>query len=350
MRESYSLLNPARWMTALGCAVLVSTASAQCPEEPLLANTTGAGLVTCPCFAAGEEAGVFLEAPASHYPIEILRIGVGWGSQQGGAFQTVEDALHIYEGASLPNIGGPTFSAFAPQMTDGFINEFDVTSGVGDRIIDSGPFLVTLKFFNANVNMLTAPSVVHDNQGCIPGKNVIKAVPFSGGVPAGWYDACTLGVSGNWIFHVVYRRVNCGPGSIGDNYCMTNANSTGATAEMRAFGSLTASDNNVMLEAISLPQNSIGFFITSLTQDLILNPGGSQGNLCLTGNIGRYSSFAMSSGSAGMISLQIDTTSMPTFGNPPIFAGQSYNFQAWFRDANPNVTSNFSDGLEITFN
>ena len=33
--------------------------------------------------------------------------------------------------------------------------------------------------------------------------NLVKAVP------GGWLDACQLGVSGDWVFHLVYRQVNC---------------------------------------------------------------------------------------------------------------------------------------------
>ena len=30
-------------------------------------------------------------------------------------------------------------------------------------------------------------------------------------------------------------------------------------------------------------------------------------------------------------------------------AGETWNFTAWFRDVNPNQTSNFTDGLAIQF-
>ena len=37
---------------------------------------------------------------------------------------------------------------------------------------------------------------------------------------------------------------------------------------------------------------------------------------------------------------------------PPLtipIPGQTWNFQAWYRDANPTVTSNFTDAVGITF-
>jgi hypothetical protein len=176
-----------------------------CPEEDPLQNYTGGGTVVCPCFAPGEEAGVVLEAPAEHYPIEILRIGIGWGSVYGGTGYTLEQAIHIYD-AGLPNPGTPIFTLEGPELYDGAINEFDLEPLPGEIIIDSGPFTPTLEFMNNNAGIPTAPSMVHDGNGCQAGKNVVYAVP---GI---WYDACVLGVTGDWVVYAVYRQVNCGAG------------------------------------------------------------------------------------------------------------------------------------------
>jgi len=173
--------------------------SAQCPEEAPLANYTGAGSVTCPCFVAGEEAGAVFDLPASDFPIEILRVRIGWGSQFGGAPQSLESAIHIYP-AGLPNPGVPQFSIAGPVLNDGFINEFDLTGLPGDRLITGGPFTVTLEYLNANALDFFAPSTVHDGNGCMPGKNVVFAIP------GGWNDACALGVTGDWLFEVIYRK------------------------------------------------------------------------------------------------------------------------------------------------
>jgi len=32
-----------------------------------------------------------------------------------------------------------------------------------------------------------------------------------------------------------------------------------------------------------------------------------------------------------------------------VTAGSTWRFQTWFRDANPSVTSNFTDAIAITF-
>jgi hypothetical protein len=177
----------------------------ECPEEPPLQNYTGAGSTVCPCFAVGEEAGAVLEADSEHYPIEILRVGIGWGSLYQTNPQQIAEAIHVYA-AGLPDPGAPIFSYPGPVLSDGYVNEFDFEPLPGEVIIDSGPFTVTLEFLFANAGDPFASSMVHDGNGCQAGKNVVFAVP------GGWYDACALGVTGDWVVHVIYRQMDCSMG------------------------------------------------------------------------------------------------------------------------------------------
>jgi hypothetical protein len=84
-----------------------------------------------------------------------------------------------------------------------------------------------------------------------------------------------------------------------------------------------------------------------------MNPGGSQGNLCLGGSIGRYvgPGQIQQSGSTGTVSLAIDLAQHPTpTGLVGVLPGETWNFQCWYRDAVGGMaTSNFSDGYEVTF-
>jgi hypothetical protein len=195
-------------MATAPAMVMPANAFAQCLEQPPLQNYVGAGTVTCPCFAVGEEAGAVLDAPANHYPLEILRVGIGWGSLFGGTGQHIEQAIKIYP-AGLPNPGNHIFELLGPQLTDGVINEFNIEPVPGEVVIPSGPFTVTLEFLNPNINNFSVPSVVHDGNGCQPGKNVVFAIP------GGWQDACALNVTGDWVFYVIYRPCATATG-IGD--------------------------------------------------------------------------------------------------------------------------------------
>jgi hypothetical protein len=142
--------------------------------------------------------------------------------------------------------------------------------------------------------------------------------------------------------------------TVGTNYCTAVANSTGNTGLMGASGSSSAAANMLTLEASQLPNNAFGFFLTSTSQGFIANPGGSQGNLCLSGAIGRYVGPGQikNSGAAGAFSLVVDVTQTPQpTGLTAIQAGQTWNFTTWYRDSVGGVaTSNFTDGLSISFN
>ncbi len=148
-------------------------------------------------------------------------------------------------------------------------------------------------------------------------------------------------------------RVEVPTNTVGSNYCSAAVNSTGATGVVSAVGSEVASDNLVTLSASDLPMNSFGFFLTSMNQGFTGNPGGSQGNLCLSGSIGRYVATGQikNSGSAGTFDLTLDLNQTPTpTGLVSVAAGETWNFQAWYRDAvGGSATSNFSDGLTISF-
>ena len=58
----------------------------------------------------------------------------------------------------------------------------------------------------------------------------------------------------------------------------------------------------------------------------------------------------MSSGGAGTLVFPIDALALPTpTGFVVAQPGETWNFQAWFRDSSPGTTSNFTDAVSITF-
>ncbi|MCP5022820.1 MAG: VCBS repeat-containing protein [bacterium] len=141
---------------------------------------------------------------------------------------------------------------------------------------------------------------------------------------------------------------------IGTNYCgPAIVNSSASPARMSATGSPLASVNDLTIHAEGLPLNQFGYFLVSNAGGLIVTPGGSQGNLCLGGAIGRLNqgNQIRFSGTTGTIELVVDLSMIPTPGAPAaVQAGEVWYFTSWFRD---NLfgfqTSNFSDGLEISF-
>lgn len=143
-----------------------------------------------------------------------------------------------------------------------------------------------------------------------------------------------------------------GSTGIGTNFCTPNPNSTGVPSQISAMGSVQLGVNDVVLMASDLPINSFGFFLVSRLQGFVPNPGGSNGNLCLTGPIGRYvgPGEIQNSGPGGEYSLAIDLTAIPQpNGFVSAISGETWNFQSWHRDlVGGAAQSNFTDGLELT--
>lgn len=138
---------------------------------------------------------------------------------------------------------------------------------------------------------------------------------------------------------------------IGSRYCIAAPNSTGRTGALFASGQALAAANDLRLIARHLPESAFGYFLTSRDSGFVSNPGGSSGNLCLGGAIGRYvgPGEIRNSGATGSFSLVIDLTQVPQpTGAVAALSGDVWRFQAWHRDVVGGVpTSNFTSGLEI---
>ena len=142
-------------------------------------------------------------------------------------------------------------------------------------------------------------------------------------------------------------------GGIGTSYCgPAVTNSTGGSASIQAVGSTSAAAGDLRLDATGMPNGQFGFFLASRNQGFVAGPGGSQGNLCLALPIGRFAAPGQigNTGATGSFSLTVDTTAIPMTPTVAIVAGETWNFQAWYRDNNPALTSNFTDAVSIDFN
>ena len=136
--------------------------------------------------------------------------------------------------------------------------------------------------------------------------------------------------------------------ALGDNFCGPAVpNSSGSPASIFALGSGTAG-SPLTLVAQDVPAMRFGLFVVS-DVSATTTPMGSNGVLCLGGMIGSYSAsnqIALST-TTGRLRLVTETTSLPIGTGASIQAGDTWRFQAWFRDA--GGSSNFSDGVSILF-
>ncbi|MEM6674642.1 MAG: hypothetical protein AAF726_17480 [Planctomycetota bacterium] len=137
----------------------------------------------------------------------------------------------------------------------------------------------------------------------------------------------------------------------GEINCTSEPNSTGQRGRLVATGSSFIAADDLELVATQLPPDSFGYLCLSLTPGFIANPGGSVGNLCLGGQIGRYVDQVQSSGVTGAIVTVIDVNSLPQPQGPVgAKAGDIWGFQMWHRDSGPNgPVSNWTDPWAVRF-
>ena len=165
-----------------------------------------------------------------------------------------------------------------------------------------------------------------------------------------YFNVKTKDVAGNWSSSYATYGPFFVTDECGENLCAANPSSTGVPARLRAFGSDTATDNDLTIEAYDMPLNTFGLLATSQSPGFTPNPGGSQGTLCLGGAIGRYNANIMNSGATGSFQIPLDLTMTPTAsGMTGVLAGETRYWQVWYRDSNPTPTSNFTDGVRVTF-
>ncbi|QDV09497.1 hypothetical protein Poly30_50550 [Planctomycetes bacterium Poly30] len=148
-----------------------------------------------------------------------------------------------------------------------------------------------------------------------------------------------------------------GPATIGELLCFGEPNSVTPGARVCTTGSDIATDNHLVFDVTDLPLMSTGFFIVSQDTIVIVQPGGSEGTLCIgSPEIGRFSSTPQNSGAIGMVTFSPDITSIElSNATGTVFvtaiSGDTFNWQYWYRDTNGMgvPTSNFSDAVTLTF-
>ncbi|MEM9801574.1 MAG: hypothetical protein AAGA20_14705 [Planctomycetota bacterium] len=141
-----------------------------------------------------------------------------------------------------------------------------------------------------------------------------------------------------------------GDGTIGTSFCAVEANSTGVAAKLEGSGSASLANNDLVLTLSQAPAASFSVVIASLQRDFVPMSGGGMGNLCLGGDIGRgVGGQIYSTGGMGTFDAPVDWQAVPQPLGPVVAAiGETWFFQAWFRDFVGAATSNLSNGLGVT--
>jgi hypothetical protein len=134
-------------------------------------------------------------------------------------------------------------------------------------------------------------------------------------------------------------------------YCAAAPNSTGApgTIEARDYDTVLG---RMTLVSDSLPTHAAAYSLVSRAPGFAPQPGGSAGNLCLSGPIGRRVGGAvLNTGSGGTFVEVADLGALPQpAGAVAVLPGETWHFQVWHRDSvGGAATSNFTPGLAVQF-
>ena len=124
-------------------------------------------------------------------------------------------------------------------------------------------------------------------------------------------------------------------------YCRGEINSQGYSADLAFQGSFLPSDNRLTVRLRGLPRNAFGFLLAAANQD---RTPVSNGSLCLSAPVFRFSAQVMQANAAGIVSSPFDLTNAP--GGFSLQSPAPWNFQFWYRDC---AGSNFSNGTLVFF-
>ncbi len=157
--------------------------------------------------------------------------------------------------------------------------------------------------------------------------------------PQGGPSSLTIPVRGPRLNGLPNTSIECSP----------EINS-GGTAGLLLPGAFDGALYTLEMTVTGLPVGSLGYVLTSRQPGFVALPGGSSGNLCLSGAIGRYvGGGAMATNGAGAftVTAQLNTLPQPT-GPVGAQPGETWYFQCWHRDASPmGPTSNFTTSLSV---
>jgi len=394
---------------ASGSAMLVYDTGAGAVDVPMVDNGGGSFTASFPALPCGQEVAWYLEAADIHGKTFTLPGGAPGTTFTTLVAEGLDVAVdHDMESSQGWSVGASDDTATTgvwvrvnPRGTDAQPEDDHSTPGVlcwvtgqgsvggsvGENDVDGGK--TTLFSPTLDLSGLNDPTIRYwrwysNSAGASPNSDTFR-VGISANGGANWSNVETVGptgpeTSGGWFEYsfrvadivtptaqvqlrfvaedagdgsIVEAAVDdfqvidpeCGP-VLGENYCTATPNSSGFPALISATGSKVVTNNDLTLYADLMPSQQFGYFLASQTQGFT-QPPGSQGNLCVGGQVKRFAQNVLSTGPFGSFLLTVDLTAIPDHG--PVLAGQTWNFTTWFRDMNPTSTSNFTNGYTIVF-
>ncbi len=132
-----------------------------------------------------------------------------------------------------------------------------------------------------------------------------------------------------------------------ESYCVASPNSTGQGAVLLALGSASLSENQLTFVGSSLPAGQFAYLMMARERAEVPFFRGSQGTLCLAMPVLKFTPHVMPIDGGGMVEIPVDYQNLPP--GIELLAGESWDFQLWYRDLNPGVVTNTSSAIEVLF-
>ena len=130
----------------------------------------------------------------------------------------------------------------------------------------------------------------------------------------------------------------------GTTTCLGQPHSSGV-ATLTLKGSPAISANALTLGVTGLPPGQPAVLFAAPHRDHLPQFGGGAGTLCLGGSLTPLGPPQLS-GAGGEVALTLDLLASSPL---QVLAGETWHFQAWFRDENPLPTSNLSGAVAVEF-
>lgn len=265
-----------------------------------------------------------------------------------GARFRISSTVTVHGGGSFRIVCPPDFQNGNFQLNFRANIVFDASSGVVEYRFQDGSPAATLPLVvgtpvRLEIDCDTAGDVVAYYDGRLLAAEAWNAAPFACPVPdmAAWQSA--PGPAPMVVDDV------CIGTPFGTPYCTAVPNSTGAPSIIEALGTPSFGANDCRLHVRRLPTSVFGLMVASRQTGFFPGAGGSTGNLCLGGSLGR-DQIVLGSGPGGETTRALDWAAVPQASGPgPAQPGDTWHFQLWHRDLMGGVpTSNFSPGLTLT--
>jgi hypothetical protein len=187
----------------------------------------------------------------------------------------------------------------------------------------------------------------------------VEGVRAASGASAtvGYQSGGLVGNDAQWSFNVAsvvdgdVLSVCYANATVGTEYCIAVANSTGEPARLFGTGSTSLLANDLVLNVTDLPANSFGYFARGTATANTPLAAGGMGTLCIGGTVARgVGGAVVNSGAEGSVSLLANLPALPTSAGGTVSAtvGQTIWLQYWYRDFVAGMTtSNLSNALQV---